>query len=155
MKTSTKLRCVGGAIIVFDLWLIGQYNITGMPVLLLTVGVAAVFEAFVALPATSSIQAQSGHAQKPSAVLVYGGGILFVMLSAGAIWGFLGAKSPTAEPAATLGAFNPNDLLVTAPKELGFIDRWRFDSCMTDAAKNPTAHGVNTAARVCRRRFEQ
>lgn len=62
---------------------------------------------------------------------------------------------PSATTTAGIGAFNPNDLLVLEQKQLGFFDQWRFDSCMTDAAKNPTAHGVNTAARVCRRRFDQ
>ena len=42
-----------------------------------------------------------------------------------------------------------------APKELGTYDQWRFDSCMTDAAKSPTARGVDVAAAVCRKRFEQ
>lgn len=63
--------------------------------------------------------------------------------------------APPAAQAPGIGNFNPNNLLVPEHKQLGFLDQWRFDSCMTDAAKNPTAHGVNTAARVCRRRFDQ
>lgn len=41
------------------------------------------------------------------------------------------------------------------PKRLGPIDRWRFESCMDDAAKAPTPAGVRLAAHNCRRRFDQ
>lgn len=41
------------------------------------------------------------------------------------------------------------------PKKLGFIDRWRYESCQTDAAKAPTPLGVNTGLRICKERFGQ
>lgn len=40
-------------------------------------------------------------------------------------------------------------------RELGTIDRWRFESCMTDAAKAPTEFGVRAGLRVCREKFGQ
>lgn len=52
MKKSTKLRLVGGAILIFNLWLIGNYNLKGIPVLLLTFGFAAGYEFLVVRPAT-------------------------------------------------------------------------------------------------------
>lgn len=58
MKQSTKLRFVGAAIILFNLWLIGQYNLTGIPVLLLTVGVAVAFEMLLVRPALKDEKAQ-------------------------------------------------------------------------------------------------
>lgn len=51
MHKTTKLRLIGGAILLFFLVLIGQYNITGWPVLLLTLGFAAGFELLVVRPA--------------------------------------------------------------------------------------------------------
>jgi len=44
MKTRTKLRLLGGAILLFNIWLIGQYSIKGIPVLLMTLGFAAAYE---------------------------------------------------------------------------------------------------------------
>lgn len=44
MKTRAKLRLLGGAILLFNLWLIGHYSIEGLPVLLMTFGFAAVYE---------------------------------------------------------------------------------------------------------------
>jgi hypothetical protein len=41
------------------------------------------------------------------------------------------------------------------PKELGAIDRWRYESCQSDAAKAPTSQGVNAGLRVCREKFGQ
>lgn len=92
-------------------------------------------------------------------------GLVSAALLAGGIgYAWLMKPRPAAEapapviPQSTTPEANPFDrfdVLTQVPKELGFIDQWRFDSCMTDAAKNPTAHGVNTAARVCRRRFDQ
>jgi len=52
MKKSTKLRLIGGAVLVFNLWLIGSYNLQGIPVLLLTFGFAAGYEFLVVRPAT-------------------------------------------------------------------------------------------------------
>lgn len=54
MKKITKLRLVGGGILLFNLWVIGQYNIKGIPVLLLTFGFAAVFEYLIARPLSKS-----------------------------------------------------------------------------------------------------
>ena len=42
--TKTALRIIGGIIILFNLWLIGNYQLTGIMVLILTVGVALLFE---------------------------------------------------------------------------------------------------------------
>ena len=82
-----------------------------------------------------------------------------IAVGTAAAWLKRGTIADPAPPVATsapgIGAFNPTDVLVLETRQLGFIDQWRFDSCMTDAAKNPTAHGVNTAVRVCRRRFDQ
>ncbi|MCK5236215.1 MAG: hypothetical protein KAR06_04440 [Deltaproteobacteria bacterium] len=47
MKQSTKLRLIGGGIILLNLFIIGWYNIKGIPVLMLTIGVAFVFEAVI------------------------------------------------------------------------------------------------------------
>lgn len=50
MKKTTKLRLIGGAILIFNLWLIGNYNLKGIPVLLLTFGFAAGYEFLVVRP---------------------------------------------------------------------------------------------------------
>lgn len=47
MKTTTKLRIFGAAVLLFNLWLIGQYNLKGLPVLLLTVVFAVAYELLV------------------------------------------------------------------------------------------------------------
>ncbi len=44
MKTRTKLRLLGGAMLLFNLWLIGQYSIEGITVLLMTFGFAIAYE---------------------------------------------------------------------------------------------------------------
>lgn len=44
MKTRTKLRLLGGSILLFNLWLIGQYSIEGLPALLMTFGFAIAYE---------------------------------------------------------------------------------------------------------------
>jgi hypothetical protein len=44
MNKAAKTRLLGGLILLFNLWLIGEYNITGFPVLLLTVVFAVVYE---------------------------------------------------------------------------------------------------------------
>lgn len=51
MKKSTKLRLVGGAILLFNLWLVGHYKIEGPVVLVLTLGFAIAYEALVVRPA--------------------------------------------------------------------------------------------------------
>ena len=53
MKKSTKLRLVGGVVLLFNLWLIGRYNLKGIPVLLLTLGFAAGFEYLLVRPASN------------------------------------------------------------------------------------------------------
>ncbi len=44
MKTRTKLRLLGGVVLLFNLWLIGHYAIEGLPILLMTFGFAIVYE---------------------------------------------------------------------------------------------------------------
>lgn len=44
---------------------------------------------------------------------------------------------------------------IPLPKPLGTIDSWRFESCMTDAAKAPTSQGVGAGMQVCRKKFGQ
>jgi len=52
VKKSTKLRLFGGTVLIFNLWLIGQYNLSGIPVLLLTFGFAIGFELLVVRPSS-------------------------------------------------------------------------------------------------------
>lgn len=47
MKPRTTARLVGGAIILFNLWLVGHYRIEGVMVLVLTFGVAVAFELLI------------------------------------------------------------------------------------------------------------
>ncbi len=47
MKPRTKLRLLGGLILLFNLWLIGEYSIQGAPVLLMTLGFAFAYEYLV------------------------------------------------------------------------------------------------------------
>ena len=54
MKKSTKLRMFGGAVILFNLWLIGQYNLEGIAVLLMTFGFAIGYELLVVRPVVKS-----------------------------------------------------------------------------------------------------
>lgn len=54
MKKSTKLRLFGGAVILFNLWLIGRYNLEGIAVLLLTLGFAFGYELVVVRPVTKA-----------------------------------------------------------------------------------------------------
>ena len=50
MKKTTQLRLIGAAILLFNFWLIGEYNLQGIPVLLLTLGFAAGYEYLVVRP---------------------------------------------------------------------------------------------------------
>lgn len=50
MKKSTKLRLFGGLVLLINLVIIGSYNITGLPVLLMTFGFAVAFELLVVRP---------------------------------------------------------------------------------------------------------
>ena len=61
MKTSTKLRLFGGLVLLFNLWLIGEYHLEGVPVLLLTFGFVAAYEFIVVRPISKS----SGNAKLP------------------------------------------------------------------------------------------
>ena len=47
MKRSTKLRMFGGVVLLFNLWLIGRYDLAGTAVLLLTFGFAIGYELLV------------------------------------------------------------------------------------------------------------
>lgn len=63
MKKSTKLRLVLGAVLLFNLWLAGEYNIGGIPLLLMTFGLAVAFELLVVKPA---IKAEAAKAASTS-----------------------------------------------------------------------------------------
>ena len=54
MKTSTKLRIFGGVVLLFNLWLIGRYDLKGTTALLLTLGFAIGYEFFVVRPIAKS-----------------------------------------------------------------------------------------------------
>ncbi|MBT9613732.1 MAG: hypothetical protein IV108_10765 [Burkholderiales bacterium] len=56
MKKTTKLRLVGGVVLLFNLWLIGRYNLEGIPILLLTFGFAAGYEYLVVRPASRTTE---------------------------------------------------------------------------------------------------
>jgi hypothetical protein len=47
VNNRTKLRLLGGAVLLFNLWLIGYYSIEGFPVLLMTFGFAIAYEYIV------------------------------------------------------------------------------------------------------------
>lgn len=51
MKKTTKLRLIGGAVLLFNLWLIGSYALEGISVLVLTFGFAIAFEYLIVRPA--------------------------------------------------------------------------------------------------------
>ncbi len=44
---------------------------------------------------------------------------------------------------------------IELPRPLGTIEKWRYESCQTDAAKAPTSQGVNAGLRICREKFDQ
>ncbi len=44
---------------------------------------------------------------------------------------------------------------IALPKPLGVIEKWRYESCQTDAAKAPTSQGVSAGLRICREKFGQ
>ena len=58
MKRTTKLRLIGGGVLLFILWLIGNYNIEGVTVLLVTFKFAAGYEYLVVRPAKKSTEAE-------------------------------------------------------------------------------------------------
>jgi hypothetical protein len=53
-----------------------------------------------------------------------------------------------------LSEFDPTRA-IRVTSNLGPIDQWRFDSCMTNAAQSPTQSGVVVATGVCKRKFNQ
>ena len=55
MKKTTKLRLIGCGILLFNLWLVGRYDLKGIPVLLLTFGFAAGYEFLVVRPVAKAI----------------------------------------------------------------------------------------------------
>lgn len=65
MKKATKLRLLGGLVLLFNLWLIGQYNLEGISVLLLTFGFAVGYELLVVRP-ISKVGARQGPNDSPS-----------------------------------------------------------------------------------------
>jgi len=44
---------------------------------------------------------------------------------------------------------------ITTKKELGPIDRWRYQSCQQGASQAPTQQGVTVGLRICREKFAQ
>jgi len=50
MKKSTKLRLFGALVLLINLVIIGSYNITGLPVLLMTFGFAIAYELLIVRP---------------------------------------------------------------------------------------------------------
>jgi hypothetical protein len=85
-----------------------------------------------------------------------------VACSAMVAWGQ--ASNPKTPPGFTLEDFlgagyriEPSTPVPPPPpkRELGPIDKWRFESCQTDAAKAPTSQGVHAGLRVCREKFGQ
>lgn len=56
MKKATKLRLFGGAVLLLNLVLIGRYNLSGVPVLLLTFGFAIGFEFIIMRTVTKDEQ---------------------------------------------------------------------------------------------------
>lgn len=56
MKKATKLRLFGGAVLLMNLILIGRYNLSGVPVLLLTFGFAIGFEFIIVRTVTKDEQ---------------------------------------------------------------------------------------------------
>jgi hypothetical protein len=54
MKKTTKLRLIGGGVLLFNLWLIGRYNFEGIPALLITFVFAGGYEYLVVRPVSKS-----------------------------------------------------------------------------------------------------
>ena len=60
-----KLRLFGAAVILFNLWLIGRYDVSGAPVLLMTFGFAVAYEYLVVRPINNSPKV-SEHVEAPT-----------------------------------------------------------------------------------------
>lgn len=63
MQKTTKLRLIGGAVLLFNLWLIGRYNLQGMSILLLTFGFALGYEFLIVRP--SKPKEDNSESEKP------------------------------------------------------------------------------------------
>ena len=59
MRTPTKLRLIGAVILLFNLWLIGEYRLSAVPTLLLTFGFAVLYEWLVVRPSIRSVAPHS------------------------------------------------------------------------------------------------
>lgn len=57
--TRSTLWLFGAGVLLFNLWLIGNFNISGFPVLLLTFGFAAGYEFLVVRPMTAPPAAET------------------------------------------------------------------------------------------------
>ncbi len=55
LSIATKLRLFGAGVLLFNLWLIGEYELTGIPVLLLTFGFAFAYEFIVVRALTKKV----------------------------------------------------------------------------------------------------
>jgi hypothetical protein len=66
VKPKAVARLIGGCIIIFNLWLIGQYRIEGVLVLLLTFGVAAAFELLIVRPLAKAESGPSPAVAQPA-----------------------------------------------------------------------------------------
>lgn len=66
-------------------------------------------------------------------------------------------QSVDGDPSKHEGArfYDPAPPIQPLPKELGQIDRWRYESCQQDAAKSPTELGVKVGLQLCRKKFGQ
>jgi hypothetical protein len=60
-----KLRLFGAAVLLFNLWLIGRYDISGAPVLLMTFGFAVAYEYLVVKSINNSPKAPE-HVEAPA-----------------------------------------------------------------------------------------
>lgn len=58
--TKTKLRWIGAGVLLFNLWLCGNYNIKGIPLLLMTIGFAVGWEMLLVRQAPSIPRAKDG-----------------------------------------------------------------------------------------------
>jgi hypothetical protein len=57
MTKATKVRLFGGAVLLFNLWLIGRYELGGVATVLMTLGFAIGFEMLVVRPIAKSDKA--------------------------------------------------------------------------------------------------
>ena len=83
--------------------------------------------------------------------------ILAMNIEAANVWAGTIAIKPTNEnPDNFVGdRWIPPEVKETAKEKLGFIEKWRYESCQQDAATAPTQAGINIKMRVCREKFGQ